>query len=116
MILKTQYIPCNAVERVPRCSSWPPPWLSNPSETLPETREIPAISADITPQIPASAIIDEETGFTAIPVESVDPCPVCGSLELWWDAFDNVHCQHCRPIRRALALADLAARIRNRKK
>ena len=59
---------------------------------------------------------DEELDFVAIAVESVILCPKCGSIEFWEDVYHNRHCQQCRPIRRALARADLAARIRSRMK
>jgi hypothetical protein len=45
-----------------------------------------------------------------------EPCPVCGSLELWWDLLGGVHCQRCeRPVlERSLRLAEKAAGIRQR--
>ena len=48
--------------------------------------------------------------------EAGEPCAACGSLEKWWDFDNKVHCQQCEPIRRAFALADLAARVRGRKR
>jgi len=52
-----------------------------------------------------------------LPVESIQPCPTCGSLDLWWDLLGGVHCQHCdgEVFRRSLELLDLAERIRGRK-
>ena len=45
-----------------------------------------------------------------------DPCPKCGSLELWQDALGGWHCQRCeRPaFERGLRLAERAARLLGR--
>jgi len=34
---------------------------------------------------------------TAIPASSVEPCPTCGSLELWWNPLDEARCLRCDP-------------------
>ena len=98
----------NGVARVPSRSSpasWPPPWLA-------KAREV----AKANPLPPPPDDLPELAAWDEITVEEVGaPCPKCGSLEKWWDFSNTVHCQQCHPIRRALALADLAARIRSRK-
>ena len=33
----------------------------------------------------------------AIPASSVEPCPTCGSLELWWNPLDEARCLRCDP-------------------
>ena len=85
-------------------ASWPPPWLVKAREIakahpLPPPLEPPELAA----------WDDIEIGETG------EPCPKCDSLEKWWDPWGKVHCQQCEPLRRAFALADLAARIRSRK-
>jgi hypothetical protein len=91
---------------VPPSASWPPPWLAKARE-----------SAKASPMPPPPADPPELAGWDKIEVvETGDPCPKCRSLEKWWDLLGNVHCQQCEPVRRALALADLAARIRSRKR
>jgi len=85
-------------------TSWPPPWLAT-------IREVAvAIPAPPPPDDPP-----ELAAWDEITVEEAgEPCPKCGSLEKWWDFDNKQHCQQCEPIHRALALADLAARIRSR--
>jgi hypothetical protein len=99
----------NAEERVPSRSlpeSWPPPWLAKARE-IAAANPLPPLPAD-PPELAAwDEIRVEETG---------GPCPTCGSLERWQDPLGVWRCQQCEPIRRALALADLAARIRSRKR
>ena len=53
--------------------------------------------------------------FESLP-EPGDPCPRCGSLETWWDLLGAEHCGHCEAdkLKRALGLADRAARLRRR--
>ena len=83
-------------------ASWPPPCWSKP-----EIAKVNfATAIDDPPELAAwDDLTVEETG---------DPCPKCGSLEMWWD-FDGDLIASSEPIRRAMALADLAARIRSRK-
>ena len=49
--------------------------------------------------------------------EATEPgpaCPVCGSLEKWWDILGGEHCQVCEreKLDRALRWAEKAARLR----
>ncbi len=107
----------NAVPRIPSRSStavWPPPWLSalpKPPNITPEAVPVPAND----PTIPPVVAAEPDEWDLAMPIEGIEPCRQCGSLETWWDCDGKPHCQQCEPIRRALALADLAARIRSRK-
>ena len=105
---ETAYKSSNALKHVSPASpatSWPPPWLA-------KAREIATANPLPPPDDPP-----ELTAWGEITVEEVgEPCPKCNSLEKWWDFDNKVHCQQCEPIRRALALADLAARIRSRKR
>ena len=107
----------NAVARVPSRSPdaiWPPPWLSSlPSQPSITPEAEPAQADDSV--APVAACAEFGAWDLAMPVEGVQPCQKCGSLETWWDCNGKPHCQQCEPIRRALALADLAARIRSRK-
>ena len=116
MQIEKAHITDNAEVRVPSRSLWPPPWLANPH-----------IEADVTskpvqePPPPSSVVLSDDppelAAWNEIKVEEAgEPCPKCGSLEKWWDPNGKEHCQQCCPIRRALALADLAARIRRRKR
>lgn len=43
-------------------------------------------------------------------------CPRCGSLELWWDLWGGVHCQHCdaAAFERSRRWAERAVAIRRR--
>ncbi len=97
---------------------WPPKWLSTPPK-LPTITSEP-VQETIPPPPPSAAPSDDPPELAAwneIKVEEAgEPCPKCGSLEKWWDPNGKEHCQQCCPIRRALALADLAARIRRRKR
>ena len=106
---KTVYRGDNGVDRGPSRTSptsWPPPWLA-------KAREVAAAN----PLPPPPDDPPELAAWDELTVEEVgEPCPKCGSLEKWWDFDNKVHCQQCEPIRRALALADLAARIRSRKR
>jgi hypothetical protein len=102
------YIGDNALGRGPMRTSpttWPPPWLIKARE-IAKANPLPP-QAPEPPELAAWDDIDV--------VETGEPCPKCGSLEKWWDFNNKVHCQQCEPIRRAIALADLAARIRSRK-
>jgi hypothetical protein len=94
------------VAPVAPASSWPPDWLKKARE-IAHTNQLPPPKPDI-PELAAwDDIIIQECGAT---------CPKCGSLEKWWDLCGNVHCQQCEPLHRAYALADLAARLRRRRK
>ena len=83
---------------------WPPSWLAKAKE-IAQSNPLPPVQDDL----PELAAWDEIT------VEEIgDPCPKCGSLEKWWDFNNKAHCQQCKPLRRAFALADLAARLRRK--
>ncbi len=46
---------------------------------------------------------------------TLEPCPLCNSLELWQDGKGNWRCQHCEPPnQKGAALRSLAERIRLR--
>ena len=99
----------NGAEHVPPVppdpTGWPPPWLA-------KAREI----AEANPLPPPPTDPPELAAWDEITVEEVGgPCPKCGTLEKWQDPLGAWHCHQCEPLRRALALADLAARIRSRK-
>lgn len=79
-------------------------------------RELPA-------DIPAAPREDEpapadaptpDPNVVEIPAASVQPCPTCGSLVLWWDARGGVHCMACerKGFERGLRLAQKARRLR----
>jgi hypothetical protein len=103
---KKAYMSSNAVIHDSPVPTWPPPWLVKAREAA-KSNPLPQLE----PDLPELAAWDEITIE-----EAAEPCPKCGSLEIWWDFDNKPHCQQCRPIRRALALADLAARIRSRKR
>ena len=46
--------------------------------------------------------------------EPGDSCPRCGSLEFWWDLWNNAHCCQCEAdkLNRSRSLAARAARLR----
>ena len=113
------YMSSNALEHVPPVPpvpAWPPPWLASPNEqaeAAPKPEPIPPLRPFVAP----SDDLPELAAWDDVTVEECgDPCPKCGSLEKWWDFDNKPHCQQCQPIRRAMALADLAARIRSRKR
>ncbi len=104
------YIADNAAQHVspvaPVSAGWPPPWLVKARE-LAKTNPLPPPEPDPPELAPWNDVEVVETG---------EPCPKCGSLEKWWDPWGKEHCQQCDPLRHAIALADLAARIRSRKR
>jgi len=53
-------------------------------------------------------------GWPAKTVDPGDPCPDCGSLEVWWDLLGERHCQQCEAekLDRGRRLANRAARLR----
>ena len=95
------------VSPVAPAASWPPPWLA-------KARKI----AKAHPLPPPPEEPPELVGWDDIQVviDAGEPCPKCGSLEKWWDLRGGEHCQQCQPLHRAHALADLAARLRSRKR
>ena len=48
--------------------------------------------------------------------DDLDPCPKCGTLELWQTLFGNWRCLRCDPPIKAQRLRALAAQIRRRTK
>jgi hypothetical protein len=75
---------------------------------LPEVADVPTMIVD-----PEETDLGEVPDFDSLP-EPGKPCPVCGSLETWWDMRGGEHCQHCeRPtLDKAIDWADRAARLR----
>lgn len=68
-----------------------------------------------------SAILDEFLGLDmGAPTDwegddclvDVAPCPACGSLFAWWDAWGNQHCLKCKPPLRAIKAAKKAEKLR----
>ena len=53
---------------------------------------------------------------SAVPVEQIQPCRVCGSLELWWDFSNGQHCMQCEPWSEAKARRLIRKAKRNRLK
>ena len=51
-------------------------------------------------------------------IEPPDPCPECGSLEMWWDIGERIHCMNCEPDgwRRSEELTQVVARLRTQAK
>lgn len=43
-----------------------------------------------------------------------DPCPRCGRVLVWWNLRGQTHCLRCDPPDKALRMASLAARLRER--
>ena len=117
MKIEKAHIDSNAVGRGPLRTSpafWPPPWLSALPKSPNISPEAVAVASG-NPVTPPVVVPEPDEWDLALPVESIEPCLKCGSLETWWDCHGNPHCQQCEPIRRILALADLAARIRSQK-
>lgn len=87
------------------------PRATSQAEPIP----LPVVMVCETPDPPESDKRWEVPDFDGLPMP--DPCPKCGSLELWWDLLGGVHCQHCGGdvFRRGLELLDRAERIRGRK-
>ena len=56
------------------------------------------------------------SGDDSVAVEDIDPCPGCGSLELFWNFNGQQHCQRCESMGRSRTLAAKAARFRRRAK
>jgi hypothetical protein len=67
------------------------------------------------PAIPEVVNVVEMPDFDSLPLPG-DPCLRCGSLEKWWDILGGEHCQQCQraTLDKALQLADLAARLRQK--
>jgi hypothetical protein len=110
----------NGVERVPSRATWPPAWLADNEERMEKAgnQELPGGPTQaIVANRPGCDVTSEPFISTidwAIPAETVAPCSQCGSLELWWDFFDQVHCMRCHPPRwdgAALAAKARASRL-----
>ena len=62
---------------------------------------------------PEAADAEKVPDFDSLPLPG-DPCPLCGSLETWWDILGGEHCQQCdrATLDKAIQWADRAARLR----
>ena len=58
-----------------------------PDRSLPEAAELPTLTVD-----PEAVDVVEVPDFDSLPLPG-DPCPVCGSLETWWDMLGGGHCR-----------------------
>jgi hypothetical protein len=76
-------------------------------EGVPEIVELPTPTAD-----PEGADMVDMPDFDCLPPPG-DQCPVCGSLEMWWDILGGEHCQRCEraALERSIQWADRAARL-----
>ncbi len=100
---------------------WPPAWLqaakqpAAPSEDPAPTQDQepatdPEVVEWVAPIVPADIKVD---GWdSAVPIETVTPCPTCGRLEVWWDGMGRQHCLRCDPPRTSARLLRQAAQIR----
>ena len=68
-----------------------------------------ALRPPVAPAEPAEAVLLEEC------IDLPDPCPECGTLELWQTLAGNWRCLRCDPPTTARRLAKLAERLRRRK-
>jgi hypothetical protein len=111
--------PLAPVPPVPPSAAWPPPWLAAPAAEFPPS-EPPTVAvspADATaPSEPEDSPADFVTWEDSIPIESVSPCPRCGSYELWQSIAGTWRCMVCGPdaaaYRRSQRLREQAARQR----
>jgi hypothetical protein len=105
----------NGVVHAPTCltpATWPPPWLAE-SAGEPPAVALPPVAVVPGPEAPPVAVQPVGDGWDSA-IEPPDPCPKCGSLELWQDFGGKWHCQHCeaRKFQRGLQLAKRAERLR----
>lgn len=117
-----RYMNGNGVKHVSNCcaTTWPPAWLDCPRApaTPISTPAEPLVAPTETPIQPVAepvvAQVDEEQLDVIDPIP--DPCPTCGTLELWETLAGTWRCQRCdaAALRRSDALAARAARIRQR--
>ncbi|REK17366.1 MAG: hypothetical protein DWQ37_06130 [Planctomycetota bacterium] len=50
----------------------------------------------------------------SIDPDEIDPCPTCGTLELWQTMAGNWRCMKCDPPTKSLQILELVARLRGR--
>ena len=55
----------------------------------------------------------DRTGNQPDMIDPPDPCPECGTLELWQTLAGNWRCQQCDPPTTARRLLELAARLKS---
>ena len=67
----------------------------------PVLRKKPSQPRPMIRSAPVAACAESGAWDLAVPIEGVEPCQTCGSLETWWDCNGKPHCQQCEPIRRA---------------
>jgi len=74
----------------------------------PEAVDLPTLAVDT-----EWAELERLPDFDSLPLPG-DPCPVCGSLETWWDMLGGEHCQQCEraTLDKAMQWADRATRLR----
>ena len=111
-------IQSNGVVHVPTCPSaatWPPPWLAE-SAGEPPVVALPPAAVAPNPEAQPVAVQPVGDGWDSA-IEPPDPCPTCGSLELWWDFWGGQHCQRCQAaeFKRSQQLLERAARLRRHK-
>ncbi len=98
------------------------PTVSNPvvvNDGLPDQVEAHSreVLAALSSDLAASEIELPTTGDPA-PwencIEPPDPCPQCGTLELWQTLAGNWRCLHCDPPKTAIRTLETAEKIRRR--
>ena len=74
-----------------------------------------ALIAEAKPELQAALADDPEADHAGNPIEVIDPpdpCPKCGTLELWQSLAGNWRCLRCDPPTKARRLRERAARLK----
>lgn len=108
----------NALERVPPAPAWPPAWLPQVADAPSSECVKPDALPLSQPQTIAPMAFERAELSESVPTwedeSPTDPCPKCGTLELWQTLAGNWRCQHCdaAALHRSRMLAERAYQLR----